>query len=56
MNAYDKANGELMDVIKQMRDEVDPKKVAAFDRECVIKLEALRKLRDGPGKGGVGSR
>ena len=39
---YEKKNEELCAEIRKMRDEMDPAKVAAFDREVVRLLEELR--------------
>ena len=45
MTQYEQTNHELCDIIRQMRNEIDPKKMEAFDKLAIAKLEELKEQR-----------
>lgn len=45
MDLYEQTNSELVAIIRQMRDEIDPKKMEAFDKLAVEKLQQLKEQR-----------
>lgn len=41
MTKYEQTNNELVAIIRQMRDEIDPKKMEEFDKLAIEKLQEL---------------